>query len=731
LSHYISKITVKILLVCLLGMLMLTAYFIISAHFSSIKNTETLELTRIQGVVKTLALQLESTGTNRTSPDGSKSPSSIESEQRLVSQNLLNVTILNKLESGLSVVLTNTESGKTAVIGPHGPIDERSRSANLRFLVQKKPAQPIRLGLEYTRVENALFYAYPISLPFSDSYTGYVAAESNIGPQLLQVQRDLYKNLALSLLALAVIGFLAYRALKRILYLEVRSKKKLFEYANLAKARKEELETLSFVISKSDNLILLTDYAGKILWLNESYTRKNNYSNEELENFLGKELAEVSHYPKIQEIIDEVVATKKKLEYEAKSYDSDGNEFWASTTVTPILDAEGSVEKLLFIDADITRLKVAEREIAKMANFAQENSKPLIRIDLTGRVIFSNEPGQIILQHWNAKVNERIDRPQVRDTISGVYESGFEKAINIEHNNRIFNLRFFPVKEKEYVNVYGEDITEVKIAERKSFEKALKLEQHNLNITDSINYARRIQQALIPGEDQIRKFFKNSFVINKPKDIVSGDFLWMYELQPKTEYLIALADCTGHGVPGAMMSIIGHSLLNEIVEANGEYDPAKILEKLNVEVIRSLKQKTQTDTNDGMDVSILRIHLKDLSVTFAGAYQHVYWMNGRLNILKGDRQPIGGLHHNENRKFINHHFKVSKGDAIYLSSDGFIDQFGGPRNKKFMKHQLGELLETNHKYSMQAQSHVYEKAFEQWKGTQEQVDDVSLLGIKF
>lgn len=709
-------------------MLMLTGYFIISAHYNSVKNTETLELTRIQGIVKTLALQLESTGIHNE--PGSSTPAALANDKLLVSQILRNAKVLNKLESGLSVILIHTESGATEIINPHG-VNDLDQSENIEFLLKESPAEPVRLGLEDTRVNKTLFFAYPISLPFSDRYRGFVSAESDIGPQLMQVQRDLYKNLALALLALAAIGFLSYRALKRILYLEVRSKKKLFEYANLAQARKEELETLSFVISKSDNLILLTDYAGKILWLNESYTRKNNYSNEELENFLGKELAEVSHYSKIQEVIDEVVLTKNKLHYEAKSYDGNGNEFWASTTVTPIIDAEGNVDKLLFIDADITRLKVAEREIAKLANFAQENSKPLIRIDRTGRVIFSNEPGQIILQHWNAKINERIDRPQVRDTISGVYESGFEKAINIEHNNRIYNLRFFPVKEKDYVNVYGEDITEVKIAERKSFEKALKLEQHNLNITDSINYARRIQQALIPGEDHIRKFFKDSFVINKPKDIVSGDFLWIYELQPKTEYLVALADCTGHGVPGAMMSIIGHSLLNEIVEANGEYDPAKILAKLNVEVIRSLKQKTQADTNDGMDVSILRIHLKDLSITFAGAYQHVYWMNGKLNILKGDRQPIGGLHHNEDRKFSNHHFKVSKGDAIYLSSDGFIDQFGGPKNKKFMKHQLGQLIETNHKYSMQAQSHVYEKAFDQWKGSYEQVDDVSLLGIKF
>lgn len=690
-----------------------------------------MELTRLQGVVKTLALQLETTGMNNPASDHEGKIILPAEEQNALSQLLLNTKGVNELESGISVILIQDETEETEIIGPYGAIKTHQISENVTYLLAKNPVSPLELDIANSKAKNTVFYAYPIALPFSKAYRGYVTAEVSIGPQLAQVQRDLFKNLGLSLMALAAIGFISYRALKRILFLEVRSRKKLFEYANLARARKEELETLSFVISKSDNLILLTNHHGQIEWLNESYTRKNNYSNDELSSFVGRELAEVSHYPRIQEVINEVFSSRKKVQYEAKSYDSSGNEFWASTTVTPILNAEGEVEKMLFIDADITRIKIAENEIAKMANFAQENSKPLIRIDRTGMVIYCNEPGKVILQHWDTKINERIRKHQVRDTITAVYESGFEKSINIEHNNRIMNLRFFPVKEKEYVNVYGEDITEVKNAEKKSIERALKLEQHNLNITDSINYARRIQEALIPGEDHMRKFFKDSFVISKPKDIVSGDFLWIYELQPKTEYLVALADCTGHGVPGAMMSIIGHSLLNEIVEAHGIYDPASILEKLNVEVIRSLKQKTQENTKDGMDVSILRIHLRDFTITFAGAYQHVYWMNGKLNILKGDRHPIGGLQHDEDRKFRNHHFQASKGDSIYLSSDGYLDQFGGPDNKKFMSQRFGELIKTNHKYSMQAQSHLYDQTFEQWKGLGEQIDDVSMVGIKF
>ncbi|MGB6037067.1 MAG: SpoIIE family protein phosphatase, partial [Cryomorphaceae bacterium] len=217
----------------------------------------------------------------------------------------------------------------------------------------------------------------------------------------------------------------------------------------------------------------------------------------------------------------------------------------------------------------------------------------------------------------------------------------------------------------------------------------------------------------------------------KPKDIVSGDFIWLHELKPKEEYLFALADCTGHGVPGAMMTIIGHSLLNEIVQSEEITEPAFILEELNKEVIRTLRQKTDGKSSDGMDVSIVKINIPELTITFAGAYQDIYYLNGKLNVLKGDRQPIGGKHHIYDRQFQNQSFKISKGDSIFLASDGFVDQFGGPDDKKFLKKRFSELIRNNHKYSMQAQSFIYEKAFEDWKGSKEQIDDISVVGIKF
>jgi len=376
-------------------------------------------------------------------------------------------------------------------------------------------------------------------------------------------------------------------------------------------------------------------------------------------------------------------------------------------------------------------LKLAEKEIANLANFTHEHTLPLIRIQSDGVVLYANEASAPILHQWNTRVNGKIQKRSIAGSVTAAMESNIEKELNLSVDNRIFKLRFFPVKEKNYVNIYGEDITEMQLAEKEKRSKALKIEQHNLNITDSINYARKIQEAILPDEDHIRQYFKDSFALSKPKDIVSGDFFWIYEITPREEYLLALADCTGHGVPGAMMSIIGHSLLNEIVEVDGCSDPAQILELLNKEVIISLRQKTIEQSVDGMDVSLVKIDLKNEKVTFSGAFQQLYFVNGKLNVFKGDRQPIGGMQHDTNRRFTNHNFHFSKGDSIYLTSDGYQDQFGGSNNKKFLSRRLQNTFLNNYKYSMQAQSYIYSQIFDEWRGDNEQIDDVSLLGIKF
>lgn len=711
-------------------MLCLATYFTLIMYNQAVENVEKSELQKLKSIASTFAIDFENDPTlqNPVSTD-EEAEEAYKIFRNKLTSTLYKTNKRNTLKIGVSVLLVNPRTQRLDWIGSAGKIKSEYLNKIGIDLLRNPQATPLSIGLNSHSSDDQILYAYPVSLSSQLNSIGYVVAEDEISEQLNQTNSILYDQAIVTLIAMCLIGFIGFRSLKRVLKHESYAKKKLNEYIELAERRYTELETLTTVLGKSENLILLTDSTGKIEWLNEVYTKKNNYSESELESFVGKELAEVSHYSKIKNVIQEVNVTRKKVEYEAKSYDSDKNEFWASTTVTPILNDQGEIEKLLFIDADITRLKRAEKEIAKLANFTHENSRPVIRIQADGTILYGNDSGQTILRQWNTEVNQKIDRKSVLITLDKALETGEEQSINMACGSRLYRLQFSPVKEKGYVNIYGEDITEIQLAEKASQARFLEIEQHNLNITDSINYARRIQEAILPDEDHIRRFFKNSFAINKPKDIVSGDFFWIHELIPKREYIIALADCTGHGVPGAMMSIIGHSLLNDIVE--NEKDPARILGLLNREIIKSLRQKSHSDTSDGMDVSIVHIDLKKLEITFSGAYHHLYWMNENLNILKGDRQPIGGLYHDNNRNFTNHHFQVHPGDSVYLLSDGFIDQFGGPRNKKFMSHRLTELIERSHKYSMQAQSFIYEKTFEEWRGGNEQIDDVSLIGIKF
>ena len=712
-------------------MILFGCYFFIVSYLDSIKNAEKSEFQKIEGIVHTFSPYFEYELINRSRSLSETGIHLNETDQAVLSATLYLVNSSNNLAHGISILIFDDETGKVEIIDQNGRKYAGSDNKFLRDLIKNRPDETVKIGLGDNNYSNYIFFAYPVRFGFEKNITTYIFSEENIGEEIAAAKSVFYKQAIISIFVILFIGFVVHKALDRIFKHEVSTQQEMREYINLAEKRNKELETLSFVLQKSENIILLVDQSGRIEWLNESYRERNNYSGDELVTFVGRELAEVSHYPKIKSVIEQAVRTKTKVTYEAKSFDAEGQEFWAHTTVTPILNKSGIVEKLLFIDTDITRLKLAEKEIANLANFTHEHTLPLIRIQSDGVVLYANEASAPILHQWNTRVNGKIQKRSIAGSVTAAMESNIEKELNLSVDNRIFKLRFFPVKEKNYVNIYGEDITEMQLAEKEKRSKALKIEQHNLNITDSINYARKIQEAILPDEDHIRQYFKDSFALSKPKDIVSGDFFWIYEITPREEYLLALADCTGHGVPGAMMSIIGHSLLNEIVEVDGCSDPAQILELLNKEVIISLRQKTIEQSVDGMDVSLVKIDLKNEKVTFSGAFQQLYFVNGKLNVFKGDRQPIGGMQHDTNRRFTNHNFHFSKGDSIYLTSDGYQDQFGGSNNKKFLSRRLQNTFLNNYKYSMQAQSYIYSQIFDEWRGDNEQIDDVSLLGIKF
>ena len=263
--------------------------------------------------------------------------------------------------------------------------------------------------------------------------------------------------------------------------------------------------------------------------------------------------------------------------------------------------------------------------------------------------------------------------------------------------------------------------------------------EKNTEIVDSINYAKRIQDALIPPVEVFKKSLPNSFVIYKPKDIVSGDFYWISELDTtkndgsNNEKLVvySVADCTGHGVPGAFMSLIGLKILNQSIKQQDVNSPAEALDYLNSEVYKTINKHSDSKNviRDGMDVALCAINFTSNKLTFSGAKNPVYIVrNKELHEIKGDKQPIGALVNNS--LFINHEYQLEKGDMVYIFSDGFADQFGGPKGKKLKYKPFKEMLIENSLKPVDEQKEKLEDLFENWKGDLEQLDDVCIIGVR-
>tara|TARA_B100001094_G_scaffold274915_1_gene282166 strand:+ start:157 stop:2118 length:1962 start_codon:yes stop_codon:yes gene_type:complete len=264
----------------------------------------------------------------------------------------------------------------------------------------------------------------------------------------------------------------------------------------------------------------------------------------------------------------------------------------------------------------------------------------------------------------------------------------------------------------------------------KTRKQKLVIESKQKEIKDSISYAKKIQDAIMTSAVYIEDILPKSFIFFQPKDVVSGDFYWVYQSSKNAIY-IAVADCTGHGVPGAFMSMIGNSLLNEIIIEKKIENTGEILNSLREQIIKSLNQKEGvSETKDGMDMTLCKIDMKGKTVEFSGAYNSlIYVSDGELKTVKGDNQPVS-LHYAENKSFTSNLIKVKKDDMIYLYSDGFQDQFGGLKDKKFMSLKFKNLLKKISYHSSQEQYLVLKKEFNEWKGSKEQIDDVCVMGVR-
>jgi serine phosphatase RsbU (regulator of sigma subunit)/PAS domain-containing protein len=370
---------------------------------------------------------------------------------------------------------------------------------------------------------------------------------------------------------------------------------------------------------------------------------------------------------------------------------------------------------------DITEQKKIQKNLSRLASFPELNPSPIIEINLKGEITYYNPaclktfpevPGLQLQHPVLVPFNERFDMLRRGEIDNYVCE--------IKINDHYYSQRARYLPENGVIRIFNNDITPQKKNEEIIREK-------NKDITDSINYARKIQQTILPSEELVHKGVKEYFVLYKPKDIISGDFYWFTPLAD--HFLVVCADCTGHGVPGALMSMIGSNFISHIVHEKEITSPGTALSELDKRIRKALKQDEEPENRDGMDTAFCSLQVSTKILHYSGANRPLALIrNGELREIEPTKSPVGGQHPGE-KKFEDHTIQLQEGDRVYLFSDGITDQFGGPKGKKYMKKRFYEFILSIRNLPLAGQKKELLAEFERWKGELEQTDDVCVIAI--
>lgn len=554
------------------------------------------------------------------------------------------------------------------------------------------------------------------------------------------------------------------------------------------KRYEEELEKLSLVASETINGVLISDPENRVEWANEGFTRITGYL---LRDIKGKRIGDLLAGKKTDlEMIE--VARRKTARgdgfiIELVVYHKDGRELWISISNTPIVDENGKMLKQIEIFTDITEKKNFEEQLsrysarleilnrAKQDILQAENIQEMTQnalFNLARKISYCNRLSMAIFDHTRGMAdlyyidlknkNELVQReyalvdfrsmPYLRENRHLIIHdleaeevlSGTDKE-NISHGVRSYLI--MPLYSQgeligsinlgsSRANAITDDDVElvrevadsmaIAVLQRRYQEIII---QKNKDISDSINYAQRIQQAILHPEELMRQELGDAFVFYRPKDVLSGDFYWV-ERHAGLTYL-AVADCTGHGVPGALLSLMGNNLLAQAVQERHLNRPAAVLDFINSGIQKTLNQfKSAGEMLDGMDIALCIFDHDNHRLFYSGAVNSLWLVrDGVLMEVRGDRYSIGS-YSEKPHKFSNHEVEICPGDMIFLFSDGFADQFGGPNYKKFSYARLRELLTRNAALSTPEQKSAIEEAFENWRNGNIQTDDVCVVGIK-
>lgn len=441
----------------------------------------------------------------------------------------------------------------------------------------------------------------------------------------------------------------------------------------------------------------------------------------------------------------EIPESRKTIE--VAYFKKNGDKIWLEATGKNML-SEPAIKGIIVNYRDITERKRAEEEERKRGQMQalSENSPDLItRVSLDGNFFYIN-PTITTLTGSNPDdfLNKRIEDLNLPEEVIAMWLEIIDSVhqtkdkITAEFpfptltDNRVMLLNAIPEFNKEGSEIESILMVSHDVTERKQAE--IEIQEKNKKINDSINYAEIIQETILPNNDLIRKDLPNSFIYFKPRDIVSGDFPWYYK--KGNDIYLAAVDCTGHGVPGALISLVGYFLLNNIIENNDVKNPGELLTLLDRLIIKTFRQdQDDSKIKDGMDVAVCKINLESKTVEYAGANRPLYFIkeSGVLNEIKGDKFPIGGGNAYVNKTdFTNSIINFESGDSIYFFSDGLPDQFGGPDGTtKFGTGRIKKLLQEKHTLSIHKLAIEVDNSITDWKMSEKQTDDIIMMGIKF
>jgi len=506
---------------------------------------------------------------------------------------------------------------------------------------------------------------------------------------------------------------------------------------------------LHYLLENASEIIAIFTRDSEIIYVSPSVTHILGYSPQEMIEGKGYERLTNNDVRAFKKLIQDSIAHPEKVKMLQYSFvKKDGKKIYLESTAKYFLD-NPAINGILINTRDITEKIRAEREErlkTRMQSLSENSLDLIMRLNISGQFHYANpiledytgfEPSTLMNKTFNEidfvyafkeyftnQFKIIIDKPQKTNTEVAVPVKMGEKL-----TERILSIDAIPEftnNELETILFVGHDITETKRI-------AKEIQVKTRNIEDSINYAQRIQSSLLPTHKHIIKHFEKSFIMFKPRDVVSGDFPWFCGKEDYT--YLAVVDCTGHGVPGALLSVIGFFLLNNIIDKADHKTSAQICDMLHINLRYTLQQNSvNPETRDGMDLAFCKIHNKNHLIEFAGAHRPLYLLSkGELIEYKGDRKSIGGMTPDKKieENFTNHFININRGDKIFLFSDGLSDQLGGPYGRKYSTKRISDNILSKPGYSMQQYYDLFESDFARWKEGFKQLDDILMIGIEF